>query len=96
MVDCSIVDEEWMKLWESDHQISRSNSFYSIPPIDEDYEWSMYSVPQSLTKLNRGGSTLTLSPIGEEISVHVCLYSSDLAFVVIFNGVCTCMYTSTL
>lgn len=73
MVDCGIVDAEWLELWQSDHQLSHSNSFYSMPPIDEDYAWSMCSVPQSMARLSRGGSAVTLPPIGEEISYsHVC------------------------
>ena len=73
MVDCDIVDEEWLDLWQSDHQISQSNSFYSMPPIDEDedYCWSMHSIPQSLNRLNRGGSAYTLPPIGEEMSFDI-------------------------
>ena len=72
MVDCGVIDAEWMGLWQSDNHISHSNSFYSMPPISEDYEWSMYSVPQSLARLNRGNSAFTLPPIGEEISADVC------------------------
>lgn len=83
MVDCGIVDEEWMALWQSDHHIPHSNSCYSMPPIDEDYEWSMHSNPQSLTRLNRGGSALTLPPIGEEISNYVC---TCIVYVIIANG----------
>ena len=73
MIDCSVVDSEWLELWQSDHQISHSNSVYSMPPIDEDYEWSMSSVSQSLAKLHHRGSTYTLPAIGEEISFHVCI-----------------------
>ena len=71
MIDSGVVDEEWLELWQSDHQISHSNSFYSMPPIDEDYSWSMYSVPQSMARLNRGGSAYTLPPIGEELSIDI-------------------------
>ena len=73
-MDSGFVDDEWLDLWASDHQISHSNSFYSMPPIDEDYEWTMSSVPQLMARLSRGGSALTLPPIGEEMSIDVRRY----------------------
>lgn len=74
MIDCGIVDSEWLELWQSDQHISHSNSVYSMPPIDEDYEWSMSSMSQSLARLNRRGSTFTLPAIGEEMPFDVCSY----------------------
>ena len=70
-MDSGFVDDEWLDLWASDHHISHSNSFCSMPPIDEDYEWSMSSIPHLIAKMSRGGSVQTLPPIGEEMFIPV-------------------------
>ena len=62
-MDCDIVDQEWFDLWQSEHRITHSNSCYSMPPIDEDYEWSMHCIHRS---------AVTLPPIGEEM-INVCI-----------------------
>ena len=90
MADSGFLDDEWMELWASDHQISHSNSFYSMPPIDEDYEWNMSYMAQSMSRLNRRGSVHTLPPIGEEMTltvraIDVCTRANMLTFV------CACL-----
>lgn len=70
-MECNVVDQEWMDLWQSDGRISHSSSYYSLPPIDEEYEWSTFD-PQLAMRLNRGVSAITLPPIGEEMSNYVC------------------------
>jgi hypothetical protein len=79
MADSGFVDDEWMELWASDHHIAHSNSFYSMPPIDEDYEWSMSSIPQLMARMSRRASVQTLPPIGEEMFIPVRVRSSWLA-----------------
>ena len=70
-MECIGIDQDWMDLWQTEPRITHSSSYYSLPPIDEDYEWNLLYGSQPMDRLNRVVSTITLPTIGEEMSLHV-------------------------
>ena len=68
-MDSAMIDQEWLDLWQTEERLKQSASFYSLRPIDEEFQWSRFD--QQPVPRHRRRSSINLPSIKENTPYYV-------------------------